>query len=356
MPPKRKAATTNAAPASKRVASFRARRAPNRLGDDPVDPPRQPTPLDEVRELQAALEAYQRDSDERFAQIDASAQHSASKVDELTNHMNELFGTLMDKIDTRLPQPPPAPTSGPLPGNSPNARRDVLSRWPWVDKTLIQNVANGEFDIYQLPKLHREETFRNRHIAKSIDGVNIPAHGGIPTIVHGSTKLQSTFKDLSSFLQAWLIYVSIRVSYAPERGSGLAFWTECLVFHAGLKYEFPVVLDYVINYFQSYQDSDPDDWFNIDSELHSNTFGNAAQKSLHVTVNPSGKSKAPIGKQVNYQPIPINDQVCLNWNRKSVGCKVKELHGTDCKRRHVCNACQEPGHKSFQCPKATASS
>ena len=44
---------------------------------------------------------------------------------------------------------------------------NVLAQYPWIDTKLIDDIALGSFNISSLPKLHREEKFRNQHIAKS---------------------------------------------------------------------------------------------------------------------------------------------------------------------------------------------
>lgn len=234
-------------------------------------------------------------------------------------------------------------------GNAPIPQQDVLSRWPWVDKATVESIANGEFDIYELPKLYREETLRNRYVTKSKEGVHFPIGGGVPTIIHTRTKLQSSFKDLSSFLSAWLIYISIRASYAPDRGPPLVSWTERLIFHVQLKYNFTIVLDYIVGYFLKYQNADPNTWFNVDPELHANTFGNAAQRTAVASTAVAGHSRNPTKSTVTQ---PVSEQICLNWNRKAVGCKVKELTGLDCQRRHVCRVCEDGNHRGYQCPKA----
>ena len=35
--------------------------------------------------------------------------------------------------------------------------RNILSRWPWVEKDTIELIANGGFQIDGLPKLHRTD-------------------------------------------------------------------------------------------------------------------------------------------------------------------------------------------------------
>lgn len=101
-----------------------------------------------------------------------------------------------------------------------------------MNKATIELIANSEFDINNLPKLFREEEPRNRHTKKVTEGVHFPTDGSKPELITGGTKMQSAFKDMSTFLSAWMFYISIRVSYAPERGFGLAHWTERLVYYS----------------------------------------------------------------------------------------------------------------------------
>jgi hypothetical protein len=59
--------------------------------------------------------------------------------------------------------------------NSALSGSDVLSRWFWIDKSLIEAIDLGNFDIHQLPKLQREEAARNRYLKKICTRVpNVP--------------------------------------------------------------------------------------------------------------------------------------------------------------------------------------
>ena len=111
----------------------------------------------------------------------------------------------------------------------PDASLNVLSRWPWIDKDVMESIALGEFDIYHLPKLHREHMLRNRHVKSIKESYNIPLDGSRPELITGRMKMHQAFRDLPIFLSAWLIYSSIRISFASERGPGLISWTERLI-------------------------------------------------------------------------------------------------------------------------------
>ena len=93
--------------------------------------------------------------------------------------------------------------------------------------------------------------------------------GGSPTeIVVGTSKLHSSFRDPTTFFLAWQIYVSIRAEFKPVMGTRLAYWTERLQYFVQLNYPWPAILEYIIAYYQTYQDrTDPDAWFKPDSTL-----------------------------------------------------------------------------------------
>src|SRR5213596_1132810 len=122
----------------------------------------------------------------------------------------------------------------------------------------------------------------------------------------GRTKMHAAFKDLPTFLLAWFIYISIRTSYAPERGPALNLWTERVIFYVqSCGYSWSTVLNYVISYYQKHQDSPADAWFSVDPELVANHFAVAQQvPSSIVPTIPSPSRKTTI---------------YLNWNRV-VGC------------------------------------
>ena len=195
--------------------------------------------------------------EDRFQQIEASVETSNLSV---RATINDTFTQLMDRLDEIDSRSGPANASFMNSGNSHSL--DVLSRWPWVDKSTVESIANGEFDINNLPKLHREEETRNRHTKKVTEGIHFPTDGSRPELVTGRTKMQTAFKDLSTFPSAWLFYVSIRISYTPERGSGLTHWTERLVYYSQNGFQWSVVLNYAIAYFQKHQNSVPDAWLN----------------------------------------------------------------------------------------------
>ena len=125
---------------------------------------------------------------------------------------------------------------------------DTLSCWPWIEKSTVEAIVNGAFDINNLPKLHREESARNRHNLKTTDGVHFPMDGGKGELVTVRTKMLTAFRDLPTFLSAWHIYMSVRSSYSPEGGPGLISWTERLIYR-GQIHPWPAVLNYAVSYF-----------------------------------------------------------------------------------------------------------
>src|SRR2546423_733611 len=345
MPPKR-APPTLAGPAPERMSTRGRPRAVrpgdgDGDGDAPLPLPNQDNPI--------MLTEFAREVTGQFADVDAALQANTHQLNDMTVLLNELRQHLT--ASPNLPRDHgPAVGAVPNPGNTlPAEQHDVLSRWPWVDRSLVENIANGTFDIYDLPKLHRDEFLRNRHIAKTVDGVTYPLSGGRPHIVQAKTKLQSSFKDYGTFQSAWMVYVSIRTSYAPERGPGLAIWTEPVAFHSTLQYEFTTVVNYVVAYFQAHQNSSPESWFHVDSELHSEHFGNAAQRAVNTlrSLPIQSSSKAFANKAIT--STPITEEVCKNWNKNV--CKVLERTGNKCLRKHVCGICHDPKHIESSCTK-----
>jgi hypothetical protein len=217
-----------------------------------------------------------------------------------------------------------------------------------VDPAIVEDIANGKFNIYDLPKLHRDETYRNRYISKTVEGIVHPLSGGRPHIIQAKTKLHSSIKDLPTLMSVWPVYTAIRGTYVPQRAPGLSIFTSRLAYHSGLNYDFTVIINYLVAYFQKHQNSPPDSWHNLDTELHAEHFGLAAQKAL--LSNHPGKSPATLS-QSTAQVLPIQEQVCRGFNRKE-GCKIKERTGQRCLRLHLCSSCRSAAHSFPTCPSA----
>ena len=169
--------------------------------------------------------------EERFQALETSITENQTA---LRSVLNDTFNQIMDRLDEMGLQPPngpgpvpsipaPTPAQGTNPLGDPN---NVLSRLYWVEKSVVQSISEGHFDIHDLPKLHREEEQRMRHSKKVTEGVHFPADGGRPELMTGRTKMHLAFKDLATFLSAWMVYVSIRSTFVPERAPPLAYWTE----------------------------------------------------------------------------------------------------------------------------------
>ena len=171
-------------------------------------------------------------SSPRLQQLDATFQ---SGYRELSTGLTEVKDTLtaklsqllerFDTMDSQRTQVPPLPQyrtpSGPPSGNTPDNPLNVLARWSWIDKTVVDSIALGEFDLNSLPKLHREQILRNKHSVKTLESYSIPLDGSKPKIVTGRMKMDSAFPDLATFLSAWLMYISVRTTFAPERAAGV---------------------------------------------------------------------------------------------------------------------------------------
>lgn len=122
----------------------------------------------------------------------------------------------------------------------------------------------------------------------------------------GRTKFRTAFKDLSSFLSAWLVYCSIRSTYSPEWGPGLAAWTERIVGYASSTVPWSAVLNYAIAYFRAHQNAPTATWHLSDSELVSDHLALAHVQSVAPKTS-TGKTKLP-------------QQICNNYNRPIDAC------------------------------------
>jgi hypothetical protein len=322
----------------------------------PSEPPDAATLATRFESLSTRMEEMSADTAAELANFDDNIQANTRRLDDLVIMLEQLRQALpqgppsgAQGLGTGFYQPGTAQTSFPQPLQ---LSQDVLSRWHWVAQATVESIANGSFDIYELPKLHWDQTLRDRYIQKNIEGIIQPLNGGKPQLLHARTKLQNTFSELDALLPAWLIYASIRVAFIPQRGPGLFVWTERLVGYNRLKYNFPDILDYFVAYFQKHQNSPPEQWFQADTELHTEHLCNSTQKAFakNTTMGSPNKQSAK-STSSGMDAKTMAAQVCHAYNRPT-GCKVKERTGHDCMRRHVCANCDAPGHTSYACSKS----
>src|SRR5579859_6298997 len=158
--------------------------------------------------------------------IDEKLSNSIDAFDDKLNQWGEhLFAQLPPKHFDAPQTPNNATMTGStslLPGN------DVLSRWFWIDKSLIEAIDLGNFDIHQLPKLQREEAARNRYLTKSAQGFQMSLDGQVE-FVTTRTKLLTAFPTPLSFVGAWETYKAVRTHFHPNYSSALNDWTERLI-------------------------------------------------------------------------------------------------------------------------------
>ena len=347
MPPKRKAPANPAnARGPKRPA--RETRLPARLADDLPErqvPRASPASVESdipPADFVAAPTEHQEAVAERFQEIDATLLNMDATQQDTVRTLAEI----MESLQTIRTELNTLRTTGTTPTPLPPA--DVLSRWSWVEQTTIQNIVGGQFDIYDLPKLHQKEPLRSRHNMKAIEGYMFPVSGGKPSTVTATSKFYRAFKDLKTFLAAWNVYASIRSSYAPERAAALFMWTERLIDLEDAGYEFTAILDYIRAYFQEHQNSPANQWFRGDSEIYLRYLGNAAQRA--VSANRQAPSSKPTVKSSPQNTSSITGQICHQFNR-STGCRLKDTTGKECLRRHVCQNCLSSDHAAYACKK-----
>jgi hypothetical protein len=320
------------------------------LPEDTPFPPEDDEEEEEAPPGTASLAQFQRleaSIDERFEQLDAAFQ---SSYHDLGAMMDDKFGQLLRHLNPQQPgytRPSQFGDNRPLGlGYSgitpPPSGDDVLSRWFWLDKSTVEAIDLGNFDINQLPKLQREESARTRYLAKAPDGFRMSLDGSKVELITTRTKLQSVFPTLQRFLSAWQIYISVRTQYHPEYSPGLAFWTERLIYRASI-HPWDSVLNYAIAYFQAHQRDPPAYWFRPDSDLITDTIGSTPSRPTAVLNTPLRYTTSPSKATGGY-----GSNICQNWNRSK--CTVKETTGYDCIRRHVCNTCSKEDHRAPQCP------
>ena len=73
--------------------------------------------------------------------------------------------------------------------------RNILSRWPWVEKDTIELIANGGFQIDGLPKLHSTDELQNAYLKKSLKGLGRRSctdhyrHHKVAILIHGTNNI-----------------------------------------------------------------------------------------------------------------------------------------------------------------------
>ena len=233
---------------------------------------------------------------------------------------------------------PPVPTQGSFyNGNSPYSQLDICAMWPHVDKSLVQAVAEGSFDIYSLPKLHPDDNIRTRNATKTVDGVHLPFVGGAAEVVLKDTKLHSSLRDIGTFYGAWFVYYSIRCHFQPQYYQPMVVWISGIQDFASNSYPWASILKYIVKYFQKHQRSDPSVWFSTDNELHTRTISVPANRQLFQS-----PSHSPNGRKSEH---PLSQQICENYNKEEGACR----YGKNCRRKHACRRCKRTGHPEYQC-------
>ena len=182
MPPKNrpapaKGAAAVAEPVNKRARLKRGAAGANSFAPEPTTPdvPDAATLVAMFDSLSTKVDEMNNDTAAELASFDENLQAN-------THRLDDLF-VMLQQIQQALPPGTPLPNQAASLGfHQPGMTQtqplqplqlsqDVLSRWHWVSQTTVENIANGTFDIYELPKLHRDQTLRDRYIQKNIEGI-----------------------------------------------------------------------------------------------------------------------------------------------------------------------------------------
>jgi hypothetical protein len=167
-------------------------------------------------------------------------------------------------------------------------------------------------------------------------------------MVSGVSRIHSHFKDIGTFYGAWFAYVAIRTHFQPSRTGGLMAWTENVQNLSTKGFPWANILDYIVKYFQKYQNASLEKWSETDPELISTYVTLPATKPALLSqglIQPGGKRpNAASGT------TPLHEQVCENYNRPGKGCNYEAMTGRKCGRLHSCLGCKKAGHPKYQCP------
>jgi hypothetical protein len=168
--------------------------------------------------------------------------------------------------------------------------------------------------------------------------------GGSAELISGQTKLHTVFNNLTSFLSIFMIYISIRFTFKPTYGGPMCVWVKCLIGYS-MKRPWPVVLSYIIDYYQLHQTDPPKQWLLPDGEMIALHF------SFSNTTKPTGNgSSSPTKSTASVSNTFKKKDKCKNYNRPS-GCTFPEKNnGRPCPRLHVCWGCGDKSHLSPNCP------
>ena len=254
------------------------------------------------------------------------------------------------------PHFPTTPVGNYYPGNPPTPA-SLVQHYSWAEDHL-SSIANGTFDVNNLPKLLRDDDVRKAYVADSIDGVLTELRSGKQKVVMAGSKLQTALPDLQTFLSAFYVYAAIRTSYQPEYGPPFMAWMEQITYHASKISEWTPVFRYAVQYFRTYQKAPPEKWLTFDGQLIAIHFTHApapAHKQSNNTQPPipgnryQREFRAPSRTQSNTTQTPLHLQTCMNWNRPK-GCDFETKNGKPCGRLHICYSCGQRGHTCQKCP------
>lgn len=84
------------------------------------------------------------------------------------------------------------------------------SHWPWINKTLVHSIVEGNFDIHTLPYLRQADSIP-MSCTSLVDGLLILLDGSVRLqLKDPDSMFHSELNDIDAFLAAWHVYIMIR--------------------------------------------------------------------------------------------------------------------------------------------------
>ena len=139
------------------------------------------------------------------------------------------------------------------------------------------------------------------------------------------------------FLDIWVTYKAIRTQYHPEYIFIFDDWIERFI-HRAIIYQWSLVLNYVIIYFQAHQKNSSSQWLFLDFDLIINIIISSSIFFYIIIFNISQRFILSSSKTINN----YISNIYQNWNRSKY---IKEIIDVNCNYCYIYNTCFKNIHK-----------